>query len=195
MKEQAQGNRPTPPTSGVRASCTQAVNMQVGAAASDSRSEVNRRASVRSTPRLSLLGAHVEGAAALWLVRRVGSDAPNTVRYFREIGRSDVAAQIEEAVGQLRQVAMLWRLAEDEGRTTGSGNAELPEVPDQAESRVKAVDVFLGTAEAAGRLGVSERRVRQLLQGGRLAGRKEAGRWFISTESIAELSVRQELDT
>jgi hypothetical protein len=68
-------------------------------------------------------------------------------------------------------------------------------VPDQAESRVKAVDAFLGTAEAAGRLGVSERRVRQLLQGGRLAGRKEAGRWFISTESLAELSVRQELDT
>ncbi|MGI8514502.1 MAG: helix-turn-helix domain-containing protein [Acidimicrobiia bacterium] len=37
---------------------------------------------------------------------------------------------------------------------------------------------------AAGRLGLSERRIRQLLNGGRLPGHKVNGRWLVDAESL-----------
>lgn len=138
----------------------------------------------------ALLGANVRGAAALWIVRRTAKDASDSIRHFRAIGRLDVVEQLEDAMAQLRVVAKLWSAAE--GLSSASGSAEVPTNAEPAESRVSE-DALLGTAEAAGRLDVSERRVRQLLEDESLAGRKKSGRWLVEPDSLEELVARKEL--
>ena len=66
------------------------------------------------------------------------------------------------------------------------GNAELPQ-PD--ESDVDHDDVT--TSEAAAVLGVSDRRVRQLITDDRLSGRKIRGAWFVPTAEVEKYAARR----
>jgi excisionase family DNA binding protein len=129
-----------------------------------------------------LLGAHVSGPAALWLLRRAedGGQAADAVRHFQSIGRPDIAANIAAAVDQLREAARLWEQRRDE-TASADGNAETATTEAAPES-----DLLGGmpTAGAATLLGVTERRVRQLLDGGLLAGRKVGRQWLVDRDSI-----------
>lgn len=72
---------------------------------------------------------------------------------------------------------------ESAARPSARGNAEAGNVVPLRDSESGGT-YLVTTAVAAGFLGVSTRRVRQLLEGGSLAGSSVAGRWFTSQEAI-----------
>ena len=133
------------------------------------------------TGRRPLLGAHVSGPGAAWVLRRVEGAAPDAIRYFQSIGRRDVAASIADAVEELLEANRQWEMQRTDGASAG-GNAETSPAEATPESEVPAVG--LGTSAAAGLLGVTERRVRQLLDGGLLVGRKSGRQWLVERDSI-----------
>lgn len=141
-----------------------------------------------------MLGAHVAAGAAMWLARRVPpSEFEDAVRWARRIGRDDLAREIERAGAEVREAGRRW-LEEEQGNApaseAGSAEGALP-------SRLAPSDRdLLTTADAAGLLGVSSRRVRQLLACGQLAGRRcgsPPGQWLVDPDSINALAARKEL--
>ncbi len=74
-----------------------------------------------------LLGAHVTGPAAAWLLRRanLNADAIDAQRYFRSVGRADVADAIERALAELSAAEQAWRAAERNARPTSVNGRKL----------------------------------------------------------------------
>lgn len=140
-----------------------------------------------------LLGAHVRGAATVWILRRIERDVNDAIRYYRLNNRPDVAEQIADAAAQLRAVAAAWKAAE--AATSPRGSAELPPLVDPEESETPDAGVLLlDTAVVAGLLDVTPRRVRQLIEDGSLVGQKKAGRWLVTRRSAIAWYTRQEID-
>ena len=138
------------------------------------------------------LGAHIRGPAAVWLLRgiRDGAEA-DAVAHFQRVGRPDVAAVIADAMAQLREAARQWEAAvrADGASVDGSAEAGSTEAgggSSQLGGRPPGGSEVVDTATAAGRLGVSERRVRQLLADGPLTGRKVGRQWLVERTSITE---------
>ncbi len=133
--------------------------------------------------RRALLGAHVQGPAAAWLSARIHeSDVAASVAHFRGVGRADVAVSIESAVAQIREAARAYDAWRGAG-VSGGGSAEVPLSGRGAGSSRGVVD----TSTAAAALGVTERRVRQLLEAELLDGRKAGGRWVVDGEDLERL--------
>lgn len=133
------------------------------------------------------LGAHVPPVVAIWLHRRIDdATTSDAVRHFREIGRPDVADAIDRCMAEIREAAQQWREAR---RASADGSAEVA----PAETAPRSESVLLHTTAAAGLLGVTPRRVRQLLGDGSLAGNQTAGRWLVPREAIDEYINRREL--
>lgn len=106
------------------------------------------------------------------------------LRYVDEETRAD----FEQVIDTLRAAALEYDRALREGSVSGSMPA--PVLDSVAESR-KGAAVLSGmhafpVGEAAELLGVSSRRVRQLLDLGRLEGQKCGSQWLITAESIRD---------
>lgn len=129
------------------------------------------------------LGAHVSGPAALYVLRRIESDVPGSVAHFRATGQPDVASALAALYGDIREAARQYVASLDGDTATAGGNAVTPNPPSPAGFK-SVVDC----QQAAAALGVSERRVRQLLAGGLLAGRKVGGRWLADAEDVTRLA-------
>lgn len=128
------------------------------------------------------LGAHVSGPAAVWLLRYVGeANVRRSIANFRANGRPDVARDLEAAYLDLREAARQWLAArDDDGTSTELGTSVVPGPEPEAP-----LNVAMDCPGAAAALGVSERRVRQLVAGGLLAGRKVGGTWLIDRDDVA----------
>lgn len=105
-----------------------------------------------------------------------GASCARLARVLAPVVRPDRVGVDRELVGLVEELAVVgraWRASISE-----LGNSEVPTV---------VVDDFaddaLTTRAAAVRLGCGDRRVRQLLKSGRLAGTKAGGTWRISFES------------
>lgn len=133
------------------------------------------------------LGAYLDGYAALWAFNNLRDRAADSIRHHEQIGRPEIAQAIREAMGDLREAAQQHLAASG---TSGAGSAEA--APDADPESSEAVP-FGGTGRAGTRaaseaLHVSERRVRQLLATGQLAGQKDSGdRWTVDTEDLQRL--------
>ncbi len=90
----------------------------------------------------------------------------------------DARAQVLAA----REAVVLAALAFQ--RASAGGSAVVPAVDHVADS---GVTDWVTSVEAARMIGVSERRVRQLLADGRLAGRLAGGRWQVDVVSVGAL--------
>lgn len=131
------------------------------------------------TPRRPL-GAYVGGVAAVWLMRQAEPRISGAIRHYRESGQPDVARALRDTYADLCAAAEQHWAALDAEAATAAGNSVTPS--EDVEPRlVSAVDCR--TAAAA--LDVSERRVRQLLASGLLAGRKVGGRWLADPQDVA----------
>ena len=128
------------------------------------------------------LGAHVSGPAAVWLLRYVGeANVRRSIANFRATGHEDVARDLEAAYLDLHEAARQWLAARnDDGTTTELGTSVVPGPEPEAP-----LNVAMDCPGAAAALGVSERRVRQLVAGGLLAGRKVGGTWLIDRDDVA----------
>lgn len=109
------------------------------------------------------------------LVAQVIAEGVHRRRARGEVIGVDLLAQLEE----VETVARAWRAA------SASGN---PELPQHDESDVTAE--YVSTQDAAVILGVSPRRVRQLIADGRLSGRKQHGAWIVSAAEVEQLARR-----
>ncbi len=117
------------------------------------------------------LGVSLSADECAVLARALGP----AVRRARDRGES-VDPALLALVEQVAVVARAWRAA-----TSENGIPVLPAV-DLDDS---TADDGLTAAEAARRLNVSERRVRQLATAGKLAGRKFGGAWRFDGDDVA----------
>lgn len=135
-----------------------------------------------------VLGACVRGGAAVWLSSLAAPHAESLAARLRATGRGDVAADVERAMVELAEAGRAWQDAERDP-VSGPGSAELPggsPVPGSGPAQVDC-------PRAAAALDVTERRVRQLLAAGTLAGRKVAGRWFVDVGDLERVRVERGL--
>jgi len=132
-----------------------------------------------------LLGAHVAGPAAVWAFRHLEGKAEDSARYYRGIGRPDVAAAIERAVAELREAGRAWQ----DAAVSGGGSAEVP----PGEVVPGSVSAVVDTPTAAAALALSERRVRQLLAAGLLDGQKVGGRWVVDVDDLQRVRTDRRL--
>lgn len=129
------------------------------------------------------LGANVSGSAAVWVLRRIEPDIAASVRHFRAIGREDIARELAATFADVREAARQYRESLD---VSDPGTPEVAPPPDRACSDHVAMAV--GTAAAAGALNCTDRRVRQLLTAGALAGHKlPGGAWAINPQDLERL--------
>lgn len=128
--------------------------------------------------------------AAKYLLGRLAEGRPVTSATIRtdalfyrqargQAGR-DLAAHLESAWLQLQASAADWTAEAAPISARGSAAAEVG--GGGAESSVQADDT--STKEAAMVLGLTERRVRQLLDDGVLDGTKRDGRWRVTCQSV-----------
>src|SRR5690606_28699325 len=94
-------------------------------------------------------------------------------------GQGDVARDLEAAYLDLREAGRQWLATRDDGAGTELGSTPAP-TPDTA-----ATFEWVDCPGAAAALGVSERRVRQLVADGLLAGPKVGGTWLIHRNDVA----------
>ena len=149
--------------------------------------------SEQEVPRYAVLSPYV----AQWLMQQMAAGATVTkalarshALWLREIGQVHLArevvvawSQVEASAGQWRERAAVQPRPPASGASVdGSAEAEIGEVG--AGSGVLA-DVT--TKEAAEMLGVSERRVGQMLAAGALTGRKVGRSWLVDRGSVETL--------
>ena len=91
-----------------------------------------------------------------------------------------IGTEVHELLGEVETLARAWRA------TAASGSAAVPEhdIPDLAADD-------LSTQEAADRLGVKPRRVRQMIETGRLSGRKHGGSYAIPSAEVELYAARR----
>ena len=157
--------------------------------------------------RRPLLGAYVEPVVAVWMMRRIRSDGPrgglrerdiaDAASHFRSTGRQEIAGAIEGTFARVREAERQWEQRQREDTVAVDGNAETPPELIRAlsdrEEAPASDSVVMDTAAAAGLLGLSERRVRQLAVGGLLVGRKVGRQWLIDEGSITAYTVNRRL--
>lgn len=137
------------------------------------------------------MGAYADEDVAVWAYVHLAEQATESVRSFRSMGRHDVAQAIESYVADLREAAMQFR--ESKGEPSGRGNAEVPTASSGAPYvRMVAPEgstpAWADVRAASDALGVSERRVRQLLAAGDLTGRQDrTGRWSVDRHDLDRL--------
>lgn len=135
--------------------------------------------------------AVVSPFAAKYLLGRLAEGRPVTsatirtdAHFYRETqgqaGRA-LATHLEAAWLQLQSAAADWSGA-PAPRISARGSAAAEVGGGGAESAVQADDT--STKEAAMALGLTERRVRQLLDDGVLDGTKRDGRWRVTCQSV-----------
>lgn len=139
------------------------------------------------------LGAHVTGYAAVWAHEILRKQADESIRQHLAAGRADTAQSIAVTVAELREAARQWLAAMD-GPVSDGGSTDPQDVPVSAVSEPLGGDVPGPSGEvdsraAAAELGVtSARRVGQLVDEGKLKGRKVQGRWFIDRTDLHRLA-------
>jgi excisionase family DNA binding protein len=130
--------------------------------------------------RRPLLAAPVAGFPAAFLAALLRTHGPeHLARLQAEIDAGRVhpayAREVRQAWAAIEHAADEWRT----WRVSVDGNAEPLPAETPAPSQV------VSTREAAGMLRISERRVRQLLAEGRLAGEQRGREWQIDRASVA----------
>lgn len=138
-----------------------------------------------TVPRFAVLSPH----AARWIVAQLGRAGVNggAVRadaYFRrQAGHHAWADELEQGWQQLIAAVRSGEpSAEREGSASGAppaatsdcGSAEVP-----SDDAATGLHQVVTTSAAAEALGLSERRVRQLLEAGHLRGRKAGRSWLV----------------
>jgi len=125
--------------------------------------------------------AVVSSYAANWVLHQI---PPHVWRQATDgallAGRPEFQRELVRARRQLAAAAQEW-LRPSLASASGSAEAARAEVGE--ESAVSSLD-WVDSATAADQLGVGLRRVRQLLDGGRLSGLRVGGRWRIDAESV-----------
>ena len=91
-----------------------------------------------------------------------------------------IGVELLAVLEEVEVLARAWRA------TAAPGTAAVPEHDD---SDPGPDDV--GTQEAADRLGLKPRRVRQLIETGRLSGHKIRGAWFVPTAEVEKYAARR----
>ena len=150
----------------------------------------------------------MDPVAAVWMMRHIRGregdrsglrerDIADAITHFRSTNQFEVARAIESTFAQLREAERQWEQRQRDDGASVDGNAETPpEGIGALSSREEAIasdSVVMGTAAAAGLLGLSERRVRQLAVGGLLVGRKVGRQWLIDEVSITAYTVDRRL--
>lgn len=120
----------------------------------------------------------VEGPAVVVPARVAAALAGFLLRYERE-WREFAAPYAGVELASVRMAL------EDAARIATPGNRLLPESETGTQSLSMGEDTVT-TDEAASRLGVGSRRVRQLLASGELTGRLVAGRWMVDAAAVEE---------
>lgn len=126
-----------------------------------------------TAPRTAAAFVHGDGAVVVVPARIAARlDALLNLRRLRiDVRGRD--AELDAVLIALGVAAAAWRTT-----ATGSDQAPQPEADPHSE--------WLSTSEAADLLGVTDRRVRQEITGGRLVARRVAGRWRISREDVEQ---------
>lgn len=104
---------------------------------------------------------------------RLAGEGVRRARARGEIVGVDALAVVDE----LATVGRAFRVA------SAAGNTELPQVVEPVDP---VDDVCV--KQAAPMLGVTDRRVRQLIVSGRLSARKSGGHWYVSTVDVERLA-------
>jgi hypothetical protein len=132
-----------------------------------------------------VLGAHVKGVAAQWIIARNPRAAmEDTCRYFQEAGRADLARSLRETWRDIEAAANAYT---SQPRASVGGSTEEP----QTELAPALNKALLAPEAAASILGISQSMVRQHLRARRLSGTRQGGRWFIEPEALAEFRLRE----
>ncbi|WP_411803604.1 excisionase family DNA-binding protein [Arthrobacter sp. LAPM80] len=127
-----------------------------------------------------LLGTHVSGVTAQWISARLSvSEVDDACRYFSMNGRSDLAGELSRSMAGVRAAAALY-ISRREEAASAVGSSELPISAASGESSQD----HLSVTEAAGVLGLSDRRVRQILAAGTLRGARQGHRWLIGSDDL-----------
>lgn len=138
------------------------------------------------------LGAYVTGYSAALIFRMLERPLMQSIRAHHAAGRLELAGDLAVTLADLREADAQYRA------TTEAGSAEAAPAPEHAPSEVPApsggflmeVDVRV----AAERLGVTERRVRQLLGTGELAGQQDrTGRWSVNVDDLHRLAAERSI--
>ena len=138
------------------------------------------------------LGAYVTGYPAALIFRMLERPLMQSIRAHHAAGRLELAGDLAVTLADLREAAAQHRAA------TEAGSAEAAPAPEHAPSEVPApsggFQMEVDVRAAAERLGVTERRVRQLLGTGVLAGGKDrAGRWSVDVDDIHRLKAERSI--
>lgn len=138
------------------------------------------------------LGAYVTGYPAVLIVHQLGESLERSIRAHQAAGRLELARDLAVTLADLRESAAQHRDA------TEAGTAEAVPVPVGTASDVPALrDGFHSEVDvraAADRLGVTQRRVRQLLGSRSLAGTQDrTGRWSVDVDDLARLEAERSI--
>ncbi len=138
------------------------------------------------------LGAYVTGYPAVLIVHQLGESLERSIRAHHAAGRLELARDLAVTLADLREAATQHRAA------TEGGSAEAAPVSERAPSDVPAPSggflMEVDVRAAAERLDVTERRVRQLLGTGELAGQKDrAGRWSVNVDDLHRLTAERSI--
>ena len=129
--------------------------------------------------RRPILAAPVSGVAAFAIVAMLPrDDVERRTRGMEPEKRQEVL----NAWDSIKAASDVYR-HESAAQPSARGNAEPGNVVPLRDSESEG-NTLITTAVAAGFLGVSTRRVRQLLEGGSLAGSSVAGRWYTTQEAL-----------
>ncbi len=146
---------------------------------------------VVTAPRYAVLSPSMANFVLVQLARAGWGSARwrGQAETWRYVGRRDLAEALEEGLAQLKDSAAQHRAgpAVDEGggapTVSDDGNGQTEIVGDGASSGHEE----LTTLAAAAVLGVSARRVAQLVAGGALVGRKVGRAWLVERGSVEDL--------
>lgn len=138
------------------------------------------------------LGAYVTGYPAVLIVHQLGESLEQSIRAHHAAGRLELARDLAVTLADLREAAAQHRAA------TEAGSAEAAPAPEHAPSEVPAPSggflMEVDVRAAAERLGVTERRVRQLLGTGALAGAQDrTGRWSVDVDDLHRLEAERSI--
>lgn len=142
-------------------------------------------------PRKSLLGAQVSQRVAVVLAAWL----PDSQVFQRTASMpEDLRAEVLDTMDAIKAAATMHKQAFAEASVVGNRTVEVSTV--QADSMVKEVPPynsagfrgdFLRSSEVAGLLGISSRRVLQLLDSGDLTGERPGAEWLITRTSVDNL--------
>lgn len=141
---------------------------------------------VTAAPR-PVLGAHLAGFAAFYFAPVLAAAVPRLEDLGRE-GRVDPVL-----LGQARGFAAAAQVAADQWATWRASVDGNTEVSGGEAVGGSGRDLDMSTARAADTLGVSPRRVRQLLDAGVLTGRRAGRVWLVDVDSVRSLKHHRDL--